>query len=112
MFDWIVFYTFIGLVIFFVTVEIYRARNYIKGIVLEIPRSELGLAELISTTLKVKLNDGSIVTAEAMRCTMCMGNLTTGDQVFLTKSKGKFIVNLPIRFKRTASTKTSCCPTA
>ncbi len=112
MFDWIVFYTFIGLVIFFVAVEIYRAKNFISAVVLEIPRSELGLEELIATNLKVKLADGSIVNAEAMRCTMCMGNFAVGDQVFLTKSRDKFVVNLPIRFKRRATTKTNCCPTA
>lgn len=104
MHDLIVFYTFVALIIFFVTVEIYRARHYIKGSVVEIYQSPLGGENMISTRMKVQLRDGKIVDADAFRCTMCLGNFNIGDEVYLSRAKDKYQVNLPFRFKNTANT--------
>ncbi len=107
MHDLIVFYTFVALIIFFITVEIYRARHYIKGSVVEIYESPLGVENMISISMKIQLRDGRFVDAEAFRCTMCLGHFTIGDEVFLTRSKDKYQVNLPFRFKKRAN-RTAC----
>ena len=105
MHDLIVFYTFIGLMIFFISVEIYRARHYIKGEVVSIYPSLLGIENSISGQMKVRLQDGREVDAEAFKCTLCLGDFCVGDEVYLTRAKGKYQINLPFRLKR----KTSVC---
>lgn len=105
--DTIVFYTFIALVIFFLWVEIYRTRHYIKGNIVEMEPSRLGVEHLISSRFKVQLHDGRIVEAEAFRCTMCMGGFRQGDQVFLTKKSDKYIIHLPFTLKKQSGTR-SC----
>jgi len=105
MHDLIVFYTFIALVIFFIAVEIYRARHYIKGIVVHIAAAPLGVENLISTQMKVRLQDGNEVDAEAFKCTMCLGGFSIGDEVYLSRAKGKYHINLPFKLKR----KTASC---
>ena len=107
MHDLIVFYTFIALIIFFIAVEIYRARHYIKGEVTYIYPSLLGIENLISGQMKVRLRDGREVDAEAFKCTMCLGDFCVGDEVSLTFAKGKYQINLPFRLKG----KTSACNT-
>jgi len=107
MHDLIVFYTFVALIIFFITVEIYRARHYIKGSIVEIYQSPLGVENMISTRMKVQLRDGKVVDADAFRCTMCLGNFTIGDEVFLSRSKEKYQVNLPFRLKKRVN-RTAC----
>jgi hypothetical protein len=100
MHDQIVFYTFIALIIFFIAVEIYRARHYIKGEVVHIYPSLLGIENSISGQMKVRLRDGSEVEAEAFKCTLCLGDFSIGDEVYLTYAKEKYQINLPFRLKR------------
>lgn len=100
MIDSLTFYTFIGLLAFFAFAEIYRAKFFIKGVIVEFCPSELGIEELIRSRLKVKLKNGQIVEAEAPQCTMCMGNLAVGDEVLLSKKDERFIVNLPFGMKK------------
>ena len=108
MHDLIVFYTFIGLIIFFVAVEIYRTKHYIKGNVIFIYPAPLGVENLISSQMKIRLNDGTEVDAEAFRCTMCLGNFNLGDEVYLTRAKGKYQINLPFRLKKKTESQTAC----
>jgi len=84
MYNTLTFYTFIGLVIFFVAVEIYRSKFFIKGVIVEFCSSDLGIEDFILSRLKVQLKNGQVVEAEAYRCTMCMGNLSVGDEVSLS----------------------------
>ena len=100
MHDLIVFYTFIALVIFFILMEIFRARHYIKGEVVQINPSLLGIENSLSGQMKVKLIDGREVDAEAFKCTVCLGDFNVGDVVYLTYAMGKYQVNLPFRLKR------------
>ena len=105
MHDLIVFYTFIALIIFFISVEIYRAHHYIKGEVVHVYPSLLGIENSLSGQMKVRLRDGREVDAEAFKCTMCLGDFCVGDEVYLTRANGKYQINLPFRLKR----KTSAC---
>ena len=105
--DTIVFYTFIALVIFFVWVELYRARHYIKGKIIAEEPSRLGIEHLISSRFKVQLLDGRIIEAEASRCTVCMGGFSSGDQVYLSKKADKYIIQLPLTLKKKSGTR-SC----
>ncbi len=105
MTDALTFYTFIGLLAFFVVAEIYRAKFFIKGVIIEFCPSELGIEELILSRMKVQLKNGQIVEAEAPQCTMCMGNLSVGDEVSLYKKNERYIVNLPFGMKK----KSKCC---
>ena len=106
----IVFYTFIALIIFFVAVEIYRAKCYLRGIIIEFCPSITGIDNLILSRLKIKLEDGKIIEAEASRCTMCMGRLTIGDEINVIKSNNRYIVNLPIMGKKKLTRKITCTP--
>ncbi|HDQ00481.1 MAG TPA: hypothetical protein ENN22_15045 [bacterium] len=108
MHDLIVFYTFIGLVIFFIFIEIYRAKNFIEGTIIAFNSPMLGIETMMSSTLKVELKNGQIVDAEAMSCTLCMGNFHLGDVVYLSLSKNKYIVNLPFRLKLKTNQKRAC----
>ncbi len=108
MHNLIVFYTFIALIVFFISVEIYRAKNYIKGIIVGVQSNPLGIETMVNTTLHVKLNNGETVDAEAFACTMCMGNFSIGDQVYLSKSKNKYIVNIPFRFTKKTDHSRTC----
>ena len=104
-----IFYTFMGLIIFFVAVEIYRAKHYIKGNVIHIYPALLGVENLIATRLKIRLRDGREVDAEAFRCTICLGNFQVGDEVYLTCAKGKYQINLPFSFKKNSASQVGCC---
>lgn len=108
MYNSLTFYTFIGLVIFFVFVEIYRAKFFIKGVIVEFCSSESGIEEFILSRMKVQLKNGQVVEAEASQCTMCMGNLMIGDEVSLSKKDERYIVNLPFKMKRKKSNRSNC----
>jgi hypothetical protein len=108
MYNSLTFYTFIGLVIFFVAVEIYRTKFFIKGMIIEFRSSDLGIEEFILSRLKVQLKNGQVVEAEASRCTMCMGNLAVGDEVSLLKKDEQYIVNLPFKMKTKLSNRNNC----
>jgi len=109
MYNSLTFYTFIGLVIFFVFVEIYRAKFFVKGVIVEFCSSELGIEEFIMSRLKVQLKNGQVVEAEASRCTMCMGYLALGDEVSLSKKDDRYIVNLPFKLKNSSKKLKNCC---
>ncbi len=109
MYNSLTFYTFIGLVIFFVSVEIYRAKFFVKGVIVEFCSSELGIEEFIMSRLKVQLKDGQVVEAEASRCTMCMGHLALGDEVALSRKDDRYIVNLPFKLKNSSKNLKNCC---
>jgi len=108
MYDLVVLLTFIALVLFFVYVEVYRLKHYRRGIIVEIYPPSLGIENMIATSMKVQLQNGMKVDAEAMRCTMCMGNLTIGDQVYLAKKNNKYIVTLPFHLKKKARDNYTC----
>ena len=108
MYNTLTFYTFFGLVIFFVAVEIYRSKFYIKGVIVEFCSSDLGIEEFILSRLKVQLKNGQVVEAEAARCTMCMGNLMIGDEVSLSKKDERYIVNLPFKVKKNFGIQRNC----
>jgi len=108
MYNTITFYTFIGLVIFFVATEIYRSKFFLKGVIVEFYSSDLGIEEFIMSRLKVQLKNGQLVDAEASRCTMCVGYLTIGDEVLLFKKDERYIVNLPIQMKRKLNNRNNC----
>lgn len=100
MYELVLFYTFIGLVIFFVSVEVYRYKTGVSGILIEFYPSVVGIDELISSRMKVRLKSGQIVDAEAMRCTMCLGNFAAGDEIRLIRSNNKYYVNLPFTLSK------------
>ncbi|HEX9971865.1 MAG TPA: hypothetical protein VGD14_07325 [bacterium] len=99
MYNTITFYTFIGLVVFFIVVEVYRSKFFVRGMIVEFCSSDLGIEEFILSRLKVRLKNGQVVEAEASRCTMCMGNLALGDEVPLLKKDERYVVNLTFRIK-------------
>ncbi len=100
MIDSLTFYTFIGLLGFFAFAEIYRAKFFVKGMILEFCPSELGIEEFVLSRMKVQLKNGQVVEAVASSCTMCLGNLTVGDEVSLSKKDERYIVNLPFKVTR------------
>ncbi len=108
MYNALSFYTFIALLIFFLGIEIYRAKNYLKGIVVEFCPSSLGVEEFILTRMKVKLSNGTVVEAEASQCTMCMGNINIGDKVYLSRSNDKYLINLPLSLKKKSGIQNTC----
>jgi hypothetical protein len=108
MYNTLTFYTFIGLVIFFVAVEIYRSKFFIKGVIVEFCSSDLGIEDFILSRLKVQLKNGQVVEAEAYRCTMCMGNLSVGDEVSLSRKDDRYIVNLSFRMKKNSGNQIGC----
>ena len=103
MYDKILFITFISLVLFFLAIEIYRFKYSLKGTLINFSPSKLGVEELIVSRLQVKLRNGDIIEAEAMRCTMCLGHFSIGDEVQVTKSKDKYLVNLPLKISKRKS---------
>lgn len=100
MYDYLVLYTFFILMIFFLALEIYKFKYYIKGKIIEFCPSIIGLESLLNSQLKVKLENGQVVEAEAERCTMCMGEFQLGDEVRLILSRNKYIVHLPLVFRK------------
>jgi hypothetical protein len=108
MYNTLTFYTFIGLVIFFVAVEIYRSKFFIKGVIVEFCSSDLGIEDFILSRLKVQLKNGQVVEAEAYRCTMCMGNLSVGDEVSLSRKDERYIVNLSFKMKNSSRNQSYC----
>ena len=109
MYNSLTFYTFIGLLIFFVSVEIYRAKFFVKGVIVEFCSSELGIEDFIMSRLKVQLKNGQVVEAEASRCIMCMGYLALGDEVSLSKKDDRYFVNLPFKLKNSSKNSKKCC---
>lgn len=109
MYDTISFYTFIVLVAFFVFIEIYRFKHFVKGTVIEFYTPDLEVENLISTQMKVRLKNGETIKAEAFRCTMCLGQINIGDEVNISYSKNKFIVNLPFRWRKIQVKHNTCC---
>ena len=105
MYDSLVLYTFFVLVIFFLALEIYKFKYYIKGRVIEFYPSAIGLENLLNSQIKVKLENGQVVEAEAERCTICMGEFQLGDEVRLIQSRNKYIVHLPLFFRKQNSCK-------
>ena len=105
MYDLITFYTFAALILFFISAEIYRAKHYIKAVIIDIYSSPLGIQNALSTQMKVRLANGREVDAEAFMCTVCLGDFCVGDEVYLSRIKSKYQINLPFRLKR----KTSAC---
>jgi hypothetical protein len=108
MYNTITFYTFIGLVVFFVAVEVYRSKFFVRGMIVEFCSSDLGIEEFILSRLKVQLRNGQVVEAEASQCTMCMGHLALGDEVSLLKKDERYIVNLPLKVKRKLGNRINC----
>ncbi len=109
MYDFIVFYTFLGLILFFIAVEIYRIKHYLKGNIVCIYPPQLGLENLLSTQMKIKLTDGREVDAEVFQCTICLGRFQVGDEVYLTRAKNKYQINLPFRFNKITKFQSGCC---
>ena len=99
---------FIGLVIFFVFVEIYRSKFFVKGVIVEFCSSDLGIEEFILSRMKVQLKNGQVVEAEASRCTMCMGHLALGDEVSLSRKDDRYIVNLSFKMKKKLGNRNNC----
>lgn len=108
MYNTITFYTFIALVIFFVGVEIYRSKYFLRGVILEFCASDLIVDSLIATRMKVRLQNGNIIEAEAPRCTMCLGNLSVGDEVSISRSHDRYIVNLPFKITNKSVYREKC----
>ena len=108
MYQTLTFYTFLALAVFFITVEIYRAKFFLKGYITEFCPSDLGIEEFILTRLKVQLRTGQIVEAEASRCTMCLGNLSVGDEVSVSRSHDRYVVNLPFQIKKNLGNRIGC----
>jgi len=108
MFNTLTFYTFVALVIFFVAVEIYRAKFFVKGVIVEFCASDLGIEEFILSRMKVQLKNGQVIEAEASSCTMCLGNLAVGDEVSLLKKDERYIVNLPFKIKPKLGNRKNC----
>ena len=108
MYDTLTFYTFIALILFFLSMEIYRIKHHLKGIVVEFSPSSLGVEEFILTRMKVELTNGTVVEAEASKCTMCMGNIHLGDKVYLSRTNDKYMVNLPLSLKKKSGLQNAC----
>lgn len=108
MYNTITLYTFLGLVVFFVFVEIYRSKFFIKGVIVEFCSSDLAIEEFILSRLKVQLKNGQVVEAEASRCTMCMGYLALGDEVSLFKKDERYVVNLPFKIMKNRGNRIGC----
>lgn len=96
MFDSLVLYTFVALILFFASLEIYKFKYYLKGKIVSFCNSGIGLDQLIVASMLVQLSNGKIVEAEAEQCTMCMGQFVIGDEVKLIKSKDKYQIHLPL----------------
>ncbi len=97
MYDALVIYTFILLILFFSGLEFYKFKLCQVGKIIEVCQSEHGLEHLIRSRFKVKLPNGQIVDAEAERCTMCTGQFKVGDEVNILKSKNnRFTIHLPL----------------
>lgn len=108
MYDTLTFYTFLALIIFYVSIEIYRVKFFIKGTIVEFCHSDLGIDEFILTRMKVELRSGQLIEAEASQCTMCMGNLSVGDEVSLLKKNERYLVNLSFKMKRKLGNRNNC----
>jgi hypothetical protein len=87
--------TLIFLIVLFLTAEIYRVSRSSHGIIVSFEESEFGF--LVSPTLmaRVKLNDGSVVSATVNSCTACMGRLAVGSQVRVYRSSDGHVVDTP-----------------
>jgi len=108
MYDIVSFYTFLGLILFYVATEIYRIKNHRKGTVVEFCPARLGIEEFILSRMKVKLSNGTIIEAEASKCTMCMGNIQIGDTVHISQTDDKYLVNLPFSLKKKSGFQNTC----
>ncbi len=108
MYNTLTFYTFIALVIFFVAVEVYRSKFFIKGVIVKFCTSNLEVEDFILSRMKVQLPNGQVVDAEASRCTMCMGNLAVGDEVSLSRKDDRYFVNLPFKVKKNSKNRSYC----
>lgn len=108
MYQTLTLYTFFALVIFFIAVEIYRAKFFVKGVIVEFCPLELGIEEFISIRMKVQLKNGGIVEAEVSHCTMCMGHLAVGDEVALSRKDDRYLVNLPFKVKNNFPYQINC----
>ncbi|MEE4312082.1 MAG: hypothetical protein V2J62_09470, partial [candidate division KSB1 bacterium] len=95
MYDTLVYYTFILLLLFFFGIEFYKMKNYIKGEIIGFNQQDMLLGGMVGSRLKVQLKNGSVIEAEAERCTMCMGDFQVGEEVRLIKSNDKYTVHLP-----------------
>jgi len=94
--DSLVLYTFIALLFFFLSLEIYKYKFYLNGKIISFCDNGIGIDQLIVSSMLVQLTDGQIVKAEAEPCTLCMGQFSIGDEVRLIKSKDKYQVHLPL----------------
>ena len=107
MYDSLVFYTFIALILFFSCLEFYKIKLRKIGHIVEVCPSD-GLEHFLRSRFRVKLKDGQIVEAEAERCTMCIGQFKIGDEVKLIQSKNnRYVIHLPV-----ISLKSNTCKTA
>ena len=103
MYNTLVLCTFITLIIFFTVLELYKYKFYLKGKVIGFRHPNIELENLIVSHLKIQLENGQTVEAEAERCTMCMGQFSIGDDVRLIKSKDRYMIHLPITWRKKKS---------
>lgn len=87
--------TLLFLVIIFAAAEIYRAIHGKRGVILALEDSPVATLLLPVTSVRVKLGDGSEVSARMNCCTACLGRLRVGDEVRVSDTRDGYVVELP-----------------
>ena len=92
--------TFIFLIVFFLSVEIYQVLRRRKGRLISIYSPDIPLGDLLGARARVQMTDGKIVDAEIFSCTLCMGRFEIGDNIYVCKDKDDYVVSLPYFVKK------------
>ena len=100
--------TFIFLIAFFLSVEIYQVLRRRQGRLLSIYSPDIPLGDLFGARARVQMSNGEIVDAEILSCTLCMGRFEVGDTLYVCKDKDKYVVSLPFFSKKRDSRRGLC----
>jgi hypothetical protein len=87
--------TLLFLVLIFAAAEIYRATRAKRGVILAVESSPVASLLLPVTNVRVRLGDGSEISAQVNCCTACLGRLRVGDEVRLSDTRSGYVVELP-----------------
>ncbi len=96
--------TLVFLICLFLIAEVYRALRSARGEIISFEDSEFGFLMSPSLMAKVKLSDGSVVTASVNGCVACMGRLGVGTQVRVYNSSEGYVVDTPWFHKKMKDT--------
>lgn len=92
--------TVLFLVGFFLYVEIRQWVGRRQGVIVGVIGSPLPLANLLGSEVRVRMDDGELITAVVPACTQCMGRLRVGDDVHVVSTGDGYSVKLPFGIRR------------